>query len=284
MRFYPLGLYLARAKHPGVFSKVAWRFIVVVSLLQTSSMASWAQPQSAPPADVQGVDLPTLAPLVKKVGAGIVNITVRERVPVQEPLVTDPDSRQFLDAPFSSTTKAAGVVIDAREGLIVTSNHVIEQADDISVGLADGRRIRGSPVASDPITDIAVIRITASDLVALPVGDSDKLEIGDYIIGFGNPFSMGTTVTHGIVSALHRSYPRLRGSQDFIQTDAAISPGDSGGPILNLRGEVVGIITASIGDNLGMGLAIPSNRVREAITRVAKHDQVEHDRLGMSLQ
>jgi S1-C subfamily serine protease len=248
----------------------------VVSLLQTSSMASWAQPQSAPPADIQGVDLPTLAPLVKKVGAGIVNITVRERVPVQEPLVTDPDSRQFLDAPFSSTTKAAGVVIDAREGLIVTSNHVIEQADDISVGLADGRRIRGSPVASDPITDIAVIRITASDLVALP--------IGDYIIGFGNPFGMGTTVTHGIVSALHRSYPRLRGSQDFIQTDAAISPGDSGGPILNLRGEVVGIITASIGDNLGMGLAIPSNRVREAITRVAKHDQVEHDRLGMSLQ
>jgi S1-C subfamily serine protease len=283
MRFYHPGLYWARPKHPHVFFKVAWRLIVVVSFLQISTIASRAQLPS-PPADAQGEALPTLAPLVKKVSAGIVNISVRERAPVQEPLVIDPESRQFPDAPYSSTdreTKAAGVVVDAREGLIVTNNHVIEHAHDISVDLADGRRIHGSAIASDPMTDIAVIRITASDLVAVPVGDSDKVEVGDYLVALGNPFGMGTTVTHGIVSALHRSYPRLKGYQDFIQTDAAISPGASGGPVVNLRGELVGIITASIGDNVGMGLAIPSNRVREAIARVG---EVEHERLRMSFQ
>ncbi|WP_291571470.1 trypsin-like peptidase domain-containing protein [Bradyrhizobium sp.] len=221
---------------------------------------------------------PTLAPLVKKVIPGVVSITVRASAPVQ-PMFVDPETG-FPDAPYRSTDReisATGVVVDGPKGLIVTNTHVIEEADDIAVILPDGRRFQGSRVDADPDTDIAVIKIAVADLVALPMGDSDMLEVGDYVIAVGNPFGMGITVSHGIVSALHRSGLHLGGYQDFIQTDASLNPGSSGGPLLNLRGELVGIttaITAPTGSNVGIGFAIPVNRVREAVSRAAKYAEM----------
>ncbi len=153
--------------------------IFALLLLHTFTTAGWAQ---LPAALAETSAPPTLAPLVRKVLPSVVSITVRIRAPVQEPLFIDPESRQFPDGPCSSTDreiKAAGVVVDAQQGLIVTNSHVIEHADDISVTLADGRRLEGSRIDADPDTDIAVIGIAAADLVALPMGNSDTLEVGD---------------------------------------------------------------------------------------------------------
>ena len=136
--------------------------------------------------------------------------------------------------------EGAGVIVDARNGLIVTNNHVIEHAEEILVDLADQRRLRAALVSADPHTDIPVIKIVAADLAALPYGDSDKLEVGDYVLAVGTPFGMGQTVTHGIVSALHRSGLRLNGYQDFVQADAPINRGNSGGALISLRGELAG--------------------------------------------
>jgi serine protease DegQ len=222
---------------------------------------------------------PTLAPLVRKVIPSVVSITVRASAPVQEPIFVDPESG-FPDAPYQSTDhviNGAGVVAAARGGLIVTGAHVIEHANDISVTLSDGRRFQGSRVDVDPNTDIAVIGIDAADLVELPMANSDTLEVGDYLIAVGNPFGRGTTVSHGIVSALHRSDLHFSGYQDFIQTDASLNPGNSGGPIVNLRGELVGIaaaITSPTGSNIGIGFAVPVNKVRELVDRAVKYGEM----------
>jgi serine protease DegQ len=231
--------------------------IFALMLLPAFTAAGWAQP---PGTLSETSASPTLAPLVKRVIPGVVSITVRASAPVQGPIFVDPEAG-FPDAPYRSTDReisATGVVIDGPKGLIVTNTHVIEQANDIAVTLSDGRCFQGSRVAADPDTDIALIRIAAADLVALPMGDSDVLEVGDYVIAIGNPFGMGTTVSHGIVSALHRSGLHLRGYQDFIQTDAPLNPGSSGGPLVNLRGDLVGITTAITARPGAMsGLALP---------------------------
>jgi S1-C subfamily serine protease len=250
--------------------------IVALMLLPTFTAAGWAQ---SPSALAETSAPPTLAPLVRKVIPSVVGITVKGSVPVEEPIFIGPESG-FPDPPFRSTDReinAAGVIVDGRGGLIVTSSHVIEHADNISVTLSDGRSFQGSRVDADPNTDIAVIRIVASDLVALPMAESATLEVGDYIVAVGSPFGMGTTVTHGIVSALHRSGLHIRGYQDFIQTDASLNPGNSGGPLVNLRGELVGIaaaITSPTGSNIGIGFAIPVNRVRELVDRAMKYGEM----------
>jgi S1-C subfamily serine protease len=254
--------------------------IFALMLLPIFTTPSRAQPHGALAETSASL---TLAPLVRKVVPSLVSIAVRAGAPVQEPIFVDPKSG-FPDAPYRSTDReinAAGVVVDAREGLIVTSTHVIEQANDISVTLSDGRRFQGARVDADPNTDIAVIRIVAADLITLPMGDSDMLEVGDYVIAVGNPFGMGTTVSHGIVSALHRSGLHPSGSQDFIQTDASLNPGNSGGPLVNLRGELVGIataITSPAGSSIGIGFAIPTNRVREALDRALKYGEAQRIR------
>ncbi len=217
----------------------------------------------------------TLAPLIRKVAPGVVNITVLARAAEQPMLPVDPSSG-FPDAPYTSTDRkvvGAGVIVDAQRGLIVTNNHVIEGADQISVALADEHQVLAEMVSTDPGTDIAVIRIPAIGLVSLPLGDSDKLQVGDYVIAVGNPFGLGQTVTHGIVSALHRKGMRNAGCQDFIQTDAPINQGNSGGALVNLDGELVGINSESAsptGVNTGIGFAIPVNLVRETLNRMAK--------------
>jgi S1-C subfamily serine protease len=256
--------------------------ITAMLFLHTFTAASWAQ---LPGTSTETSASATLAPLVRKVVPSVVSINAKKHVPVPH-IYIDPESNQFPDAPYSSTDReaeGAGVVVDSREGLIVASAHVIEHAYDISVTLSDGRRFQGSLVDADPNTDVAVIRVPVADLVALPMADSEALEVGDYLVAVGNPFGMGTAVSHGIVSALHRSGLHIGGYQDFIQTDASLNPGNSGGPLVNLRGELVGIaaaITSPTGSSVGVGFGIPVNKVREAVDRALKNSEARRVPVG----
>src|SRR5262249_15152504 len=190
------------------------------------------------------------------------------------------------DLPADRQIKAAGsgVIIDAEKGLIFTNNHVINGADDIIVTFADGREASAKRVGSDPSTDVAVIKVQAENLTALSIGDSDGLEVGDFVLAIGNPHRIGQTVTSGIISGLHRTNVGIEKYEDFIQTDAAIYPGNSGGALVNLRGELIGINTAFIGatSNPGMGFAIPINMVRFIADQLLKYGEVRRGRLGIT--
>ena len=261
--------------------------ITTLAVLLTLTVASSAQAPPAPLTSNQGAGTPTLAPLVKKVAPSVVNIAIKGRE--QNPLLKDPYYRKFFkDAPPGREINAAGsgVIIDARRGFIVTNNHVVAQADEISVTLTDGRVLQATRVGTDPATDVAIIKVPAENLVAIPLGDSDTLEVGDYVVAIGNPFALGQTVTAGIVSALGRSGLGIEGYEDFIQTDAAINPGNSGGALISLRGELIGINTAIVGvaGNVGIGFAIPVNMVREVADQLIKYGEVQRGQLGVTLR
>ena len=181
----------------------------------------------------------------------------------------------------------SGVVIDASAGLIVTNNHVIGRAEEISVRLIDGRKFDGEKIGSDPDTDVALIKVKASNLTAVQFGDSEALEVGETVLAIGNPLLLGQTVTSGIVSGLHRSNIGIERHEDFIQTDAAIYPGNSGGALVNIRGQLVGINTAFIGPakgNPGLGFAIPSKMVRAIVDQILESGEVRHGGLGITLK
>jgi Do/DeqQ family serine protease len=181
----------------------------------------------------------------------------------------------------------SGVIIDADKGYVLTNNHVIAGADDISVTLHDGRTLKAQVVGTDPDTDIAVIRIPAENLHALALADSGQLRVGDFVVALGDPFGLGQTVTSGIVSALNRSGLRGMGFQNFIQTDASINPGNSGGALVDLRGELVGInsaIYSPSGGNVGIGFAIPANLASRVMTQLIATGTVAHGSLGLSAQ
>jgi serine protease DegQ len=260
----------------------AMRLITALLLLHTFTTSGWAQLPGTP---IEKSASATLAPLVRKIMPSVVSITTKKHAPVEH-IYIDPESSQFPDAPYSSTDReadGAGVVVDSREGLIVASAHVVEHAYDIAVTFSDGRRFQGSLVEADPSTDVAVIGVAAADLVALPMADAETLEVGDYLVAVGNPFGKGTAVSHGIISALHRSGLHFEGHQDFIQTDASLNPGNSGGPLVNLRGELVGIaaaITSPTGSNVGVGFGIPVNKVREVVDRALRNAEVRRARAG----
>jgi Do/DeqQ family serine protease len=280
-----------------VLAECAMRFLIVVFVIGFGLMqlASAQSPPvgmpNAPVAPSQGI--PTLAPLVKRVTPSVVNIAVRGRVAQQQnPLFNDPFFRRFFDLPEIPAEReiraaGSGVIVDARQGFVVTNNHVIEHADEISVTLADGRRLPATRLGADPDTDLAVVKVPADRLTALPLGDSDKLEVGDFVVAIGNPFGLGQTVTSGIVSALRRTGLGIKGYEDFIQTDAPINPGNSGGALINLRGELVGINTAIVapgGGNVGIGFAIPANMVREVLDQLVKYGEVRRGQLGIAIQ
>ncbi len=228
---------------------------------------------------------PTLAPLVRSVAPAVVSIAIKGRVAMeQNPIFNDPFFRQFFDIPQGPIERevqavGSGVIVDPREGLIVTNNHVIEHADEIAVTLSDGRKLGARRVGGDPRQDLAVIQVQARNLATLPLGNADALQVGDYVIAIGNPFGVGQTVTHGIVSALHRKGIGDDPREDFIQTDAAINPGNSGGALVDLQGELVGINTAIIGPsggNVGIGFAIPVNTVRRAMDQLLRRSASLH--------
>ncbi len=241
----------------------------------------------------QSQDVPTLAPLLKGVTPGVVNIAVRGRISLeQNPLFRDPFFRRFFNLPEQSPQRefqaaGSGVIVDAARGYILTNNHVIANAEQIVVGLRDGRRLRAELVGADPEADIAVIKVKSNNLGAVPLGDSDNIEVGDFVIAIGNPFGLGQTVTSGIVSALGRSGLGIEGYEDFIQTDASINPGNSGGALVNLRGELVGINTAILGPsggNIGIGFAIPINMAREIMEQIVRYGEVRRGQLGVTVQ
>ena len=250
--------------------------------------------QAGLPAIVDGAPLPSLAPMVETVLPAVVNISTRGRVSMREnPLMQDPFFRRFFGAPETQPRErqtgslGSGVIIDAAAGYVVTNQHVIGNADEITVRLHDGRSVQAEVIGSDPNADIAVIKIPAEDLTAINLGNSDKLRVGDFVVAIGNPFGLRQTVTSGIVSALGRSGLGIEDYEDFIQTDASINQGNSGGALVNLRGELIGVNTAIYGPsggNVGIGFAIPINMVLGLTRQIVEFGEVRRGRLGVVIQ
>ena len=260
-------------------------------VLATLSVASHA---ALPPA-VGESPMPTLAPMIKRVSPAVVNIatrgTIRERTP-RNPLLEDPLFRRFFDIPnmgprerqFQSA--GSGVIFDAKNGYIVTNAHVVDNATEITVTLQDGRDLTATVVGSDVPSDVAVLKVPSESLVQVALGDSTRLEVGDFVVAIGNPFGLQHTVTSGIVSGLGRSGINPDGYEDFIQTDASINPGNSGGALVNLRGELVGINSAILsrsGGNIGIGFAIPVNMARSIMDQLLKYGSVKRGLLGVNI-
>ena len=234
--------------------------------------------------------IPSLAPLLQDVTPAVVNISVQTRSAIEEnPLFRDPFFRRFFELPDQAArperSAGSGVIVDAGKGYVVTNYHVIKDAQEILVTLKDRRQFQAKLVGTDPGTDIALLKIEAKNLQALRLGDSDLLNVGDFVVAIGNPFGLGQTVTSGIVSALGRSGLDIEGYEDFIQTDASINPGNSGGALINLKGELIGINTAIIGPsgaNVGIGFAVPSMMVKAVLDQIVRFGEVRRGRLGAS--
>ena len=224
----------------------------------------------------------SLAPLVRKTSPAVVSIAVLQPSPAeQNPLLQDPFFRRYFGVPDAALQPAmaagSGVVVDGQRGFVITNFHVVRQAQAIEVTLKDGRKFPAEPLGVAPNLDLAVLKIGATNLPTLPLGDSRKLQVGDYVVAIGNPFGLGQTVTSGIVSATDR--PIGEGdSRRFIQTDAPINPGNSGGALISLNGELVGINSVlfspgnseSSAGNVGIGFAIPSNVVKQVLQAAEK--------------
>lgn len=235
--------------------------------------------------------VPSLAPMLKTVTPAVVNISSSSRSRVSSPLFNDPFFRHFFDLPDikekKEQSRGSGVIINARAGYVLTNNHVIATATEITVTLRDGRKFNAKLIGADPETDIALLKIPAQNLTAVPLANSDRLEVGDFVVAIGNPFGLGQTVTSGIVSALGRTGLGIEGYEDFIQTDASINPGNSGGALVNLRGRLVGINTAILapnGNSVGIGFAIPSNMVNQVVRHLVKYGEVRRGSLGIHIQ
>lgn len=247
---------------------------------------------SALPPVAGGQELPSLAPMLDNVTPAVVNIATEGRVRLQNPLFADPFFRRFFNVPDQQVEQkfqslGSGVIVDAGRGLILTNNHVIANAVQVTVTLRDGRHVAAELVGTDPETDVAVIKIPPGNLADLKPADSDKLRVGDYVVAIGNPFGLGQTVTSGIVSALSRSGLGIEGYEDFIQTDASINPGNSGGALVNLRGELIGINTAIFsqsGGNIGIGFAIPINLALHIMEQLVNKGQVVRGFVGVQVQ
>ncbi len=235
--------------------------------------------------------MPTVAPVLEKVTPAVVNIAVLQRSPEEEnPMLRDPFFRRFFGIPGESQPQIAagsGVIIDAKNGYVVTNAHVVKDAREVAVTLKDNRRLPAKLIGADPGTDIALLRIDPKGLVDTKWGDSDALQVGDFVLAIGNPFGIGQTVTSGIVSALGRTGLSVEGYEYFIQTDASINPGNSGGALVNLKGELIGINSAIIGPsggNVGIGFAVPAALARAVIDQLARFGEVKRGRLGISMQ
>jgi len=247
------------------------------------------------PLALDGETLPSLAPMLEDVLPSVVNISTEGRVSAgSSPFQSDPFFERFFNMmpdsqPRQRRTQSlgSGVIIDSESGYVVTNHHVIENADQIRVRLDDGRSFEAKVVGADPEADVAVIQIPAQGLKPINIGDSDSLRVGDFVVAIGNPFGLSQTATSGIVSALGRSGLGIEGYEDFIQTDASINQGNSGGALVNLRGELIGVNTAILargGGNVGIGFAIPVNMVVSLTAQIIEFGEVRRGRLGVHIQ
>jgi Do/DeqQ family serine protease len=231
-----------------------------------------------------------LADVLEEVTPAVVNIAVKSGSSAEtNPLYNDPFFRRYFNLPEMRQRLSAGsgVIVDADKGYILTNHHVVADAGEISVTLKDRRRFVATLVGSDKATDIALIKIKAPQLKALPFGDSDVIRVGDAVVAIGNPFGLGQTVTSGIVSALGRSGINIEGYEDFIQTDASINPGNSGGALVTADGRLVGINTAIIapaGGNVGIGFAVPIAMASTVMQQLIQHGEVRRGRIGVVIQ
>lgn len=257
---------------------------VVISSLGMSVTASAALPFFSDKKD----EVPSLAPMLEEATPAVVSIAVegtqtsRQQVPEMFRYFFGAPQEQLRERPFRGL--GSGVIIDADKGYVVTNNHVVDNADEITVKLTDGREFKAKKLGSDEQSDIALLKIDPDELTALPLADSDALRVGDFVVAIGNPFGLSQTVTSGIVSALGRSGLNIGGYEDFIQTDAAINRGNSGGALVNLRGELVGINTAIFGPNggnVGIGFAIPANMMKSLVDQIAEFGEVRRGLLGI---
>ena len=260
--------------------------------LCVTSTASLAQERRLP-ASPNEVRL-SYAPVVQQVTPAVVNVYAAKTVAVRNTMFDDPIFRRFFGVPGGGGEQVqrslgSGVVVDAA-GLVVTNNHVIEGADQVKVSLADKREFEAEMVLKDSRSDLAVLRIKAQGerFPALEFADSDALQVGDIVLAIGNPFAVGQTVTHGIVSAVARTQVGITDYQFFIQTDAAINPGNSGGALVDLGGRLVGINTAIFsrsGGSQGIGFAIPANMVKVVVASAKSGgSMVKRPWLGARLQ
>jgi Do/DeqQ family serine protease len=248
------------------------------------------QTAPSPPPTAGQVSLPDM---LQRVLPGVVSIAVQSQAPAStNPLFSDPFYRRFFGQgqqpqPQVQLSAGSGVIIDAKQGYIVTNNHVVSGGQEIAVKLSDGRALPAQLVGSDSLTDVALLRVKADKLTQIEFGDSSRLRVGDSVVAIGNPFGLGGTVTSGIVSALGRSGLNIEGYEDFIQTDASINPGNSGGALMTLDGRLAGLNTAILapsGGNVGIGFAVPSNMIKAVVAQLIQHGRVERGQLGVSIQ
>jgi Do/DeqQ family serine protease len=235
---------------------------------------------------------PSVAPVLRVITPGVVNIATKKVEIVDGPILRDRVFREYFDVPdraLRQETQSAGsgVIVDAEHGYVLTNDHVVKGANTIEVTTKDNRRFKAQLVGRDQATDIALLRIKADNLVAVPLGDSNSLEVGDYVLAIGNPFGLGQTVTSGIISALGRTGLGIEGYEDFIQTDASINPGSSGGALVTLDGRLAGINTAILsktGSNVGIGFAVPINMARLVMSQLMATGAVKRGRIGVSMR
>ena len=260
--------------------------LFLISLLGASTLTT-----AKLPTQLNGTALPSLADMLEKVTPAVVNIHAEGRQVVYDPASSDPIFRHFFgDQIREKRTRGSGsgIIVDARQGYILTNAHVIAGADKITVTLNDNREFAAELIGSDPKADIAVIKIPNSNLTQLQISNSDKLRVGDFVVAIGNPYGLGQSVSSGIISALGRNNLGIEDYENFIQTDAPINPGNSGGALINLRGELVGINTAILGGksggNVGIGFAIPSNMATNLMDQLINYGQVQRGHLGLTVQ
>ncbi len=244
--------------------------------------------------------LPTLAPMLKQVMPAIVNIAVQGVIAEPQPNMDNegppankaPTEPNLPEKSRKFQSIGSGVIVDPIKGIILTNDHVIRNAQIITVTLNDGRRLKAKMIGNDSETDVAVLQIEAKNLKSLVTGDSDSIEVGDFVVAIGNPFGLNSfgnsqSATFGIVSAIKRSDLNIEGVENFIQTDAAINPGNSGGALINTKGELVGINTAIIsmyGGNVGIGFAIPINMAKDIAQQIIKYGSVSRGSMGIFVQ
>jgi len=263
------------------------RLLLTGMLLVMTSVGSAALPEY-----VEAEPFPSLAPLVERVTPAVVNIRVSQTITRRSPSGDDAFRRFFglpdgPSGPREVASAGSGVIVDAARGYILTNHHVVENADEIQVSLIDGEILDAVVVGSDAATDIALLKVESDGLVEMPIGDSEVMRVGDFVLAIGNPFGLGHTVTSGIISALGRTGINRSGYEDFIQTDASINPGNSGGALVNMRGELVGINSAIIsrsGGNVGIGFAVPTEIARSIMNQILDFGEVRRGLLGVSIQ
>jgi Do/DeqQ family serine protease len=272
---------LIKSNTPRIFMGAA------ICTLLLSQVATAALPQK-----IGDDDIPSLAPLVRQSSPAVVNIATKGTVAAMRNPFPEEFQRFFGGPPQQQRQRevrsaGSGVIVDAKQGYILTNHHVVENADEIEIFLADNTSLKAKVVGSDAGTDIAVLQVEETEkLEQMALGNSDLLEVGDFVVAIGNPFGLSHTVTSGIVSALGRTGLSRDGYEDFIQTDASINPGNSGGALINLRGELIGINSAIFsggGGNIGIGFAIPVNIAKSIMAQLIEFGEVHRGLLGVSI-